>query len=266
MLENRTFDHMLGYLSLPTGMGGAGRTDVDGLAPQMSNTLSKTGQVFPVHHLESSGPEDLPSTIFPVDPPHSHGATKRQINDTTRDMSGFVDDFHRVFQGRADPSLIMGYHDAADLPMYDFLAEMFCICDRWFSSFRGSTWVNRLFAMAGQAFGETDNRPPYSLNVPPHAPPYFMPSGGAPTFFRLLDERRKDWACYAHDFSSLRAVDGRYAHTEPLGGKHFRSMSRFFKDVEAGTLPPVSWVDPNFDDVAGDLAEMEQFPFTSDQD
>jgi phospholipase C len=30
MMENRSFDHMLGYLSLPHELGGAGRTDIDG--------------------------------------------------------------------------------------------------------------------------------------------------------------------------------------------------------------------------------------------
>src|SRR6185312_14845047 len=31
MLENRSFDHMLGYLSLPPALGGRERRDVDGL-------------------------------------------------------------------------------------------------------------------------------------------------------------------------------------------------------------------------------------------
>jgi phospholipase C len=31
MLENRSFDHMHGYLSLPAAEGGGGRSDVDGL-------------------------------------------------------------------------------------------------------------------------------------------------------------------------------------------------------------------------------------------
>src|SRR6476619_1866261 len=45
MLENRSFDHMLGYLSLE-----AGRSDIDGLKPGMSNSLDD-GRTFPVHHL-----------------------------------------------------------------------------------------------------------------------------------------------------------------------------------------------------------------------
>ena len=53
MLENRSFDHMLGYLSLPPDKGGKGRTDVDGLTGGGSSsnkdaTAAATGGVdFP---------------------------------------------------------------------------------------------------------------------------------------------------------------------------------------------------------------------------
>src|SRR6516165_3482962 len=43
MLENRSFDHMLGYLSLE-----GGRSDVDGLKAEFSNSYN--GQEYPVHH------------------------------------------------------------------------------------------------------------------------------------------------------------------------------------------------------------------------
>ena len=45
MLENRSFDHMLGYLSLETG-----RTDVDGLKASMSNAYR--GKKYKVRHLQ----------------------------------------------------------------------------------------------------------------------------------------------------------------------------------------------------------------------
>jgi phospholipase C len=44
MLENRSFDHMLGYLSL-TGR----RPDIDGLRPGLDNEYQ--GRTYPVHHL-----------------------------------------------------------------------------------------------------------------------------------------------------------------------------------------------------------------------
>jgi phospholipase C len=45
MLENRSFDHMLGYLTLE-----AGRTDVDGLKASMSNMYR--GKKYKVRHLQ----------------------------------------------------------------------------------------------------------------------------------------------------------------------------------------------------------------------
>ena len=45
-MENRSFDHMLGYLSLPVAKGGLGRTDVDGLKGSEANTYN--GKDIPV--------------------------------------------------------------------------------------------------------------------------------------------------------------------------------------------------------------------------
>src|SRR5207302_5706561 len=68
MLENRSFDHMLGYLSLEGGRG-----DIEGLKAGMSNDSG--GQAYPIKH--------LPETHVPNpkwDPNHSSGATEKQIN------------------------------------------------------------------------------------------------------------------------------------------------------------------------------------------
>jgi phospholipase C len=58
MMENRSFDHLLGYLSLPE----YGRADVDGLKPGMKNTFNQVD--YPIYHLPSA------DTKLPADPPH----------------------------------------------------------------------------------------------------------------------------------------------------------------------------------------------------
>ncbi|MBV9415939.1 MAG: hypothetical protein JO363_13240, partial [Solirubrobacterales bacterium] len=65
MLENRSFDHMLGYLSLE-----AGRDDVDGLQPGMAN--EHEGRRYPIHHLAATY---LPDERW--DPEHAAAATDR---------------------------------------------------------------------------------------------------------------------------------------------------------------------------------------------
>jgi phosphoesterase family protein len=73
MLENRSFDHMLGYLSLS-----GRRPDIDGLRPGLANEYQ--GRAYPVHHLDA--------TAVQMDPDHSSSAIDRQIAEGT--MSGFV--------------------------------------------------------------------------------------------------------------------------------------------------------------------------------
>jgi phospholipase C len=148
MLENRSFDHMLGYLSL-TGQ----RPDVDGLRPELAN--HHEGLAYPVHHLSA--------TTLGIDPDHSAGAVDRQV--ASGEMSGFVASAAAALDGQGvgdgDPSCVMGYYDATDVPVYDHMAGEFALCDRWFSSVPGSTWPNRLDALCGAAAGSRDDRPPH---------------------------------------------------------------------------------------------------------
>ena len=55
MLENRSFDHMLGYLSLE-----GGRADVDGLREELAN--DHDGRRYPVRHLDTTAIPDDPIT------------------------------------------------------------------------------------------------------------------------------------------------------------------------------------------------------------
>jgi phospholipase C len=112
MLENRSFDHMLGYLSLE-----GGRDDVDGLTAGAANDYG--GRSYPIHHLDRTAFEAV------EDPDHSGEATSVQIGGG--EMSGFVDSFAAKLAQRGvtghDPSLAMGYYNAADLPVDDHLAR-----------------------------------------------------------------------------------------------------------------------------------------------
>src|SRR5690242_7590577 len=163
MMENRSFDHMLGYLSLE-----GGRADVDGLRPEFANTHD--GHRYPVHHLGT--------TAIAADPDHSADAVELQIGGGA--MDGFVASFAKTLADHEvpgqDAAAVMGYYTAADVPVYDHLARDFAICDRWFSSVSGATWPNRLYALCGRAAGSRDD-------LPPHVPPIYR----QPSFVRHLD-------------------------------------------------------------------------------
>src|SRR6185312_7935098 len=103
LLENRSFDHMLGYLSLEQG-----RTDVDGLKPGLKNTWKGTD--YAVRHLAER--------TLPADPCHE-GPPCVDVQ-IANNCSGFVENFAAVYP--ADPGLIMGYYNKDDVPVFHELA------------------------------------------------------------------------------------------------------------------------------------------------
>ena len=251
LMENRSFDHMLGYLSLPVEAGGRARTDVDGLKGDERNSDPKTGDSYPINHLTQ--------TAFAgeaEDPDHSGHSVDEQLNGDA--MDGFVANFARISAARAtklgqpapSPGMVMGYYNADQLPVYDHLASEYCVVDRWFSSVPGATWPNRLYAVAGQAAGSRDDVSP---------PLYELAS-----FARYLDQHQVSWRWYSFDPGTLRAIDPAYRLS---GHDHFayvdqRKLSAlevaagelmeegsFLDDIAAGNLPAVSWIDPHFKDL-----------------
>jgi phospholipase C len=225
MLENRSFDHMLGYLSLE-----AGRTDIDGLKPGLSNSYK--GKSYPIRHLQRT------AFTKPEDPCHGGACTAEQI---ANNMGGFVSNYAESRPQAPHVDLVMGYYSGADVPTYDHLAKEFCVCDRWFASVPGATWPNRLYAIAGRAAGSKD---------PKKVPIYDVPS-----FARQLDAKKVSWRWYAHDVATLRFGDGDYlvGHNDHFAYFDRRSLlapRNFLDDAKDGKLPSVSWIDPNFIDVS----------------
>ncbi len=222
MLENRSFDHMLGYLSL-TGK----RPDVDGLTPEMSNK-DKSGRAHKV--------KELTQTAFPHDPCHDSACVAEQLSGNN---GGFVINFEKV--DPSNPQLIMGYYTGEDLPVYDHLAREYTICNRWFSSTPGATWPNRLYAITGRAAGSKDN-PPHEL------PPFY----NIPSFVRHLDTAQISWRWYCHHyFGSLRVIDdnyrlGHYDKFAYFGPRFLQRQPSFLEDVANDNLAAVSWIDPSF--------------------
>ncbi len=251
MLENRSFDHMLGYLSLPSELGGKGRATIDGLRGPAEDLNDYDGRAYPIHHLAQ--------TAFAgeaEDPDHSGRSVEEQLAGGGK---GFVANFARISAARAaklgvpapDPGLVMGYYDADDLPVYDHLAAEYCVVDRWFSSVPGATWPNRLYAVTGRAAGSRDDVSP---------PLYALPS-----CVRYLDQHGVDWRWYSFDPATLRAIDPAYrlsnhdrfafvdsrklSTRERAVGELTEEGPSFLDDVAAGRLPAVSWIDPRFKDL-----------------
>jgi phospholipase C len=236
MLENRSFDHMLGYLDLEED-----GLDIDGLRDGMAN--EHDGRSYPIFRLERT------AFTKEQDPCHSGACVDEQL---ASGNGGFAANYieTRTDASTVEPVVVMGYYDGEQLPIYDFLARRFCVCDRWFCSVRGATFPNRLYAVAGRAAGSRDNTNP---------PVYHLPS-----FVRHLDAAGASWRWYTHEvFTTIWAIDRDYLPKTFDNVRPFQSpfsFGDFFSAAQAGTLPDVAWIDPNFVDLGGAVSSNDDHP------
>ncbi len=133
MMENRSFDHYLGWLP-----GADGRQA--GL--QFSD---KQGNAHATHRLGAD-----PQGCGFLDPDHSWEGGRTQL--ANGKMNGFLKAQSDVFS--------IGYYTEADLGFTPHLAKAFTAFDRFFCSILASTYPNREYMHAAQSYGMKDNSLP----------------------------------------------------------------------------------------------------------
>jgi phospholipase C len=122
MMENRSFDHLLGWLP------GADGRQAGQSYPNRSNGRTDT------HHLSD------PKSCGHPDPDHSYEGGRTQFDDGRAD--GFLLD-------PVNDELAVGYYLRADLPFFGPAALDWTICDRYFAPILGPTYPNRIYQHAG---------------------------------------------------------------------------------------------------------------------
>jgi phospholipase C len=235
MMENRSFDHMLGYRHFA-------HPEVNGLAGNESNPLPH-GAPYDVHHLAV--------TSGLISPEHGFEATLEQVADGS--MSGFVQSYSKR-PGVVDPGVVMGYYDGTDLPMYEFLANNFATCDAWHSAFPGETQCNRFTALTG-ATPELTN-----LALSDRRVAYY----NGFTIFDYLSQAGIDWAYAEGNIAFLRMFD-KYridtSHVIPYDDRFKLGIEdTFVRRVCEGRLPSVSFIDPRFIDVPPEWDANDDLP------
>ena len=144
MMENRSFDHMLGYWALPPWSADRTGAPVDGIQPAFN----------------CPAPDGTPRLPFKIavdnlttDLPHGRGSTWRQMardanNTALFHMNGFVKESFPTGIVPAQP-FCMGYLTPDLIPVTNMLSTEFTICDRWFTPIPTDTHPNRMVAIAG---------------------------------------------------------------------------------------------------------------------
>jgi len=258
MMENHSYDNYLGALA---GRGDGLALGPDGL-PDVANR-GVNGETVALR--PAAGPVQEPES-----PTQSWHASHLQWDDGRLD--GFVRSV-QITQPKADATAPMRYFAEADLPFYYGLARTFPVADRWFCSCLGPTFPNRRFLIAGTAHGLIDDLPFCMVDYPP-----------AGTVFDLLEQFGISWVNY-HNVAPVKILLKRLLGTPglvalrrlaslarwvppvvnrvrgnksftadlyPLGLRrawhHLRTIQQFFTDVDNGTLPAFSIVDPDFNE------------------
>ena len=164
-------------------------------------------------------------------------------------MDGFVAAY-RVGRGLGGLPNPMGYYDKRDLPFAWKLADQYVLFDRFFSSARGGSVWNHMFAISA---------------TPGNPDADELPPGGFPdttTIFDRLQQAGVPWRYYVKDYDPTNTIltpaagdrasqllqvpllaMPRVVRTPQLDS-HIVDLQEFYRDAQAGHLPAVSYIAP----------------------
>ncbi len=230
MMENRSFDHMLGYLRLSAYGGNA---QVEGLRDDQGWLNSVANEWQGVRY--QPGPLQEPRI---PDPPHERPDIATQMGNPSPNGTYPLDGFIASASGDSE---VMRYQTPDKVPILNFLARNFRICDHWHAPLPASTQPNRLMAMAGYTLidGNVSVLPKHVL------------------VYDWLNAHRVRWRVYHQGFFPFFSVMPEWL-PEIATGDTFRTFDRFATDIALesdDTFPQVIFVEPIYTDAPHEGSE-----------
>jgi phospholipase C len=227
MLENRSFDQMLGGVQKVL-------LDLDGAetaGPPRINLDPNGERVAQLPRAERK---------MKGDPKHELANARRQLSDEDgAPNGGFVRDFAASYprSGRHEWEQVMAYFPLDGLPALHKLAREFRVCDRWFSSVPGSTWPNRLFFHSGTSLGRAST-PQGIFDLSRHR-------YDQDTLYDRLNARGIAWKIYFGDFPQSMLLEHQW---RPQNARRYRPMVDFYRDAAgpAHQFPSFCFIEPRY--------------------
>ncbi|GBG67997.1 hypothetical protein CBR_g1116 [Chara braunii] len=239
VMENRSFDHLLGFLKRRN-------PEIDGLDGTESNPMNVSDpdspRVFVADHAEYVDP----------DPGHSYQSIREQVFGVPRNvttwhrptdegppppMNGFAQNAEALYPNTGFPQRVMSGFRPEAVPAYTALAEEFVVFDHWFASVPGSTEPNRFYVHSATSHGAMSNvREELALGFPQKP------------IFESLDESGLTFGVYFNNapttlfFRSLRS---------PRFATKFHTFWKFKTDARLGKLPNYVVIEPRYFDLYG---------------
>ena len=227
MLENRSFDQMLGYLYSEQGNVSPLGHEFSGLTGEEFNFDSK-GSPVNVFKIDKN---DQYAYFMPgADPGEGYFNTNAQLFSNhiaptpivPATNQGFVKNFEYTLEWEkkskwsilpgTNPSDIMGMYPPEMLPVLSTLAKSYAVCDHWYCSAPTETLPNRAFLAMGTSQGKlTDKDKTYT----------------APTIFNALSKNKNSWSIFGYDKAPLSRAS--YSDITHAPNSHFGLFSDFKK-------------------------------------
>lgn len=231
MMENRSFDHMLGALK-------AQDDRIDGVTGKETNpdTDGEPVHVQPLAEFQSQ---------LDPDPDHHFPAVDLQIfngdvsENRTATMQGFVKSYFQQQKDVNHSHKIMYYFTPDKLPVLTTLATNFAVFNRWFAAIPGPTICNRAFAHYGTSFGQV------SMDM------FYVKEPYKSIYERMIAAGHTAKLYYFDQASSTMEIVNLLQHQPQL----FATYQQFLADCKSGNLPEYSFVEPNYTDHDGDGGE-----------
>jgi phospholipase C len=255
MLENRAFDHMLGFSGI-TGQDAAngGSTQINGLTGSEANTFN--GREYQV----TKGADD----VMPADPGHEFNNVLEQLCGAGAtyqaggaypaiNNAGFVASYV-ASGGAANPDEVMKCFAPEQLPVLIALAQEFAVCDNWHASLPGPTWPNRMFVHAASS-GGLDHSPTTEEIVEWETIGGFQFKAGS--IFDALKKKGLSRRLYAgDDFPMVGALKG-------ISLFDIRHYSNFVSDLGQPAYPySYVFIEPSYDVLNDYKNSTSQHPLT----
>jgi phospholipase C len=228
MLENRSFDHMLGCLKKT-------HPAIDGLNGNESIPDS-TGAMIQVQELAEFRGQLLP------DPHHDFASVDAQLFNGSRgdNRRPTMDGFIRIYQKQQQPDVAASHRimytfsedGPNNLPVLHTLAKEFTVFNRWFASIPGPTLCNRAFAHYGSSFNNV------GMNV------FYVNPKFKSVYERMTAGGRTSKLFYFDANSSTLEVVNLLQNQQIL----FGTFQDFLNSCDTDTLPDYTFIEPNYKD------------------
>lgn len=226
VMENRSFDHMLGWMKK------AINPRINGVTGDECNSVStKTPKSQTICFTDDA-------EFVDPDPGHSFEAVEQQVfgSGIIPSMSGFVEQALSMSLNLSE-TVMKGFSPEA-VPVYAALVREFSVFDRWFSSIPGPTQPNRLFVYSATSHGSTS-----------HVKKLLAQGYPQKTIFDSLHENGIDFGIYFQTIPSTLF----YRNLRKLKYifKFHQYDLKFKRDARKGNLPSLTVIEPRYFDLKG---------------